>query len=109
MARRCIIDLRNEHAGARHAFHGYVEEVRAQLSAQNIADPAAVEEHVRLAHRQRDGARSPVRPTPASFLLMAQRLRTRSMGQRVAASGVRRFSLGGVSERRRASSKPEPR
>jgi hypothetical protein len=48
-----IIDLRNEHAGARHAFHGYVEEVRAQLSSQNIADPAAVEEHVRLEYERR--------------------------------------------------------
>jgi beta-phosphoglucomutase-like phosphatase (HAD superfamily) len=150
-----IIALREEHAGARHAFHGYVEEVRAQLSSEKITDLAALDEHVRLeyerrlkpeivelkrglrslgvgtflgsvgiavtlplgsllgsspgaagltlagatlgvaalSHRQRDTARSLLKPAPASFLFVAQQLRPRGFRQRVADS-VRRFTLG---------------
>ena len=150
-----IIELRQRHAAARHAFHGYVEEVRAQLASSEITERAALDEHVRLeyerrlkpeldelgrglsslgvgtflgvfgvavalpvgsmlgasataalaaaagsalgvaglAHKQRDRARELLKPSPASFLFVAEQLRHRSLGRRVAES-IRRFSLG---------------
>jgi hypothetical protein len=50
---RRIIELRERHAGARHAFHGYVEEVRAQLAGSDICEPRALDEHIRLEYRRR--------------------------------------------------------
>ncbi len=150
-----IIELRERHAGARHAFHGYVEDVRAQLASSDISEPRALDEHIRLeyrrrlepellelgrglrslgvgtflgvfgvaltlplgsllgaspgaalaavsggalglaalSHKQRDSAHSLLEPSPASFLLLTEQLRHRSLGRRVAES-IRRFSLG---------------
>jgi DNA-binding LacI/PurR family transcriptional regulator len=48
-----IIELRERHAGARHAFHGYVEDVRAQLASGAIDDPEALDEHIRLEYERR--------------------------------------------------------
>jgi hypothetical protein len=48
-----IIELRERHAGARHAFHGYVEDVRAQLANADISEPRALDEHIRLEYRRR--------------------------------------------------------
>jgi hypothetical protein len=48
-----IIELRARHAGARHAFHGYVEEVRAQLASAAITEPEALDEHIRLEYERR--------------------------------------------------------
>lgn len=48
-----IIALREQHAGARHAFHGYVDDLRDRLASQNIADADALEEHVRLEYDKR--------------------------------------------------------
>jgi hypothetical protein len=50
---KSIIQLRAEHADARHAFHGYVEDVRAQLASRNIADLDALDEHIRLEYDKR--------------------------------------------------------
>ena len=50
---KSIIQLRAEHADARHAFHAYVEDVRAQLASSNIADPDALDEHIRLEYDKR--------------------------------------------------------
>jgi hypothetical protein len=48
-----IIELRARHAGARHAFHAYVEDVRAQLASAEISEPSAIDEHVRLEYERR--------------------------------------------------------
>ena len=50
---RNIIQLRAEHADARHAFHAYVEDVRAQLASSDITDPDALDEHIRLEYDKR--------------------------------------------------------
>lgn len=50
---KSIIKLRAEHADARHAFHAYVEDVRAQLGSGNIAEPEALDEHIRLEYDKR--------------------------------------------------------
>lgn len=48
-----IVALRREHAAARHAFHGYVDEVRDQLQSQRVSDLAAIDEHVKLEYERR--------------------------------------------------------
>lgn len=48
-----VLALRNEHAAARHAFHAYVEDVRAELSNGNISEPEALDEHIRLEYDKR--------------------------------------------------------
>ena len=150
-----ILELRAQHAGARQAFHGYVEGVRAQLASADIAEPEALDEHIRLeyerrlkpelaelsrglrslgigtflgtfgvavalplgsllggspsaaaaaaagaglglaalSHRQRDSARALVKASPASFLFVTEKLRPRTLAERVGES-LRRFSLG---------------
>jgi len=149
-----ILELRADHADARHAFHAYVEDVRKQLSTGAISDAEALDEHIRLEYdkrlkpaltelsrglrslgvgtflgtfgvavalpigsmfsaspsaalalagagvgiaalsqRQQGSARSLVKASPASFLLVTGQLRPRTLAQRVA-HGLRRFSLG---------------
>lgn len=48
-----ILELRSEHADARHAFHAYVEDVRKQLATGNIVDAEALDEHIRLEYDKR--------------------------------------------------------
>jgi len=48
-----ILELRERHAGARHAFHGYVEDVRAQIASARISEPEALDEHIRLEYERR--------------------------------------------------------
>ena len=48
-----IIELRQAHAGARHAFHGYVDDLRERLAAAQIADADALDEHIRLDYEKR--------------------------------------------------------
>lgn len=48
-----IIQLREQHAAARHAFHGYVEEVQRQLASSGSLEQGAFEEHVRLEYERR--------------------------------------------------------
>ena len=48
-----IVALRAEHADARHAFHDYVEGLRAELQAGNICEPEALDEHIRLEYDKR--------------------------------------------------------
>jgi hypothetical protein len=48
-----IIQLRAEHADARHAFHAYVEDVRAQLASSDMTDADALDEHIRLEYDKR--------------------------------------------------------
>lgn len=48
-----ILELRAQHGGARQAFHGYVETVRAQLASADIAEPEALDEHIRLEYERR--------------------------------------------------------
>ena len=48
-----ILELRARHAGARHAFHGYVEDVRAQIASAKICEPEALDEHIRLEYERR--------------------------------------------------------
>ncbi|MES1182790.1 MAG: DUF6236 family protein [Myxococcales bacterium] len=48
-----VLALRNEHAAARHAFHAYVEDLRAELANGNIAEPDALDEHIRLEYDKR--------------------------------------------------------
>lgn len=48
-----IVQLRDDHAGARHAFHGYVEDVRTQLASASISDTTALDEHIRLEYEKR--------------------------------------------------------
>lgn len=48
-----IVALRAEHADARHAFHGYVEDLRAELQSGNISEPGALDEHIRLEYDKR--------------------------------------------------------
>lgn len=50
---KSILALRAEHAGARLAFHAYVDDVRAQLASGNIAEPEALDEHIRLEYDKR--------------------------------------------------------
>jgi hypothetical protein len=50
---KSIVQLRAAHADARHAFHAYVEDVRAQLGSGNIAEPEALDEHIRLEYEKR--------------------------------------------------------
>jgi hypothetical protein len=149
-----ILELRREHAGARHAFHAYVEDVRSQLSSSKITEASALDEHIRLeykrrlepellelrrglrslgigtflgafgvavtlplgshfaaslgaatalagaslgvaalAHKHRNEAHALLRASPAAFLFGTERLRPRTLGQRVTES-LRRFSLG---------------
>lgn len=48
-----IVELRREHAAARHAFHGYVDDLRERLSQQRIPDADALDEHIRLEYDKR--------------------------------------------------------
>jgi hypothetical protein len=48
-----IVELRARHADARHAFHGYVEGLRAELASGGIADAEALDEHIRLEYDKR--------------------------------------------------------
>ncbi|HEX2874415.1 MAG TPA: DUF6236 family protein [Polyangiaceae bacterium] len=48
-----ILELRANHADARHAFHAYVEDVRKQLATGKIVDPEALDEHIRLEYDKR--------------------------------------------------------
>jgi hypothetical protein len=48
-----ILELRHEHADARHAFHSYVEDVREQLATGSIVDAEALDEHIRLEYDKR--------------------------------------------------------
>jgi hypothetical protein len=48
-----ILELRSEHADARHAFHAYVEDVRRQLATGSIVDAEALDEHIRLEYDKR--------------------------------------------------------
>jgi hypothetical protein len=48
-----IVQLRDEHASARHAFHGYVDDLRQRLAGEQIADVDALDEHVRLEYDKR--------------------------------------------------------
>lgn len=48
-----IVQLRGQHASARHAFHGYVDDLRARLSSEQIADADALDEHIRLEYEKR--------------------------------------------------------
>ena len=48
-----ILELRTDHADARHAFHAYVEDVRKQLATGNIVDAEALDEHIRLEYDKR--------------------------------------------------------
>ncbi len=150
-----ILELRARHGGARQAFHGYVDSVGTQLASADIAEPEALDEHIRLeyerrlkpeltelsrglrslgvgsflgtfgvavalpigsllgaspstaaaavagaslgvaalSHRQRESAQSLVKASPASFLFVTEKLRPRTLAQRVGES-LRRFSLG---------------
>ncbi len=47
-----ILERRARHAGARHAFHGYVEDVRAQIASAKISEPEALDEHIRLEYER---------------------------------------------------------
>jgi hypothetical protein len=149
-----ILELRQRHAGARHAFHAYVEDVRGQLASSKITEPAALDEHIRyeysrrlepemlelrrglralgistflgafgvavtlplgshfgvsvgtatalagatlgvaaLSHKHRGEARALLKPSPAAFLFVTERLRPRTLGRRLSES-LQRFSLG---------------
>ena len=48
-----ILQLRAQHGGARQAFHGYVDSVRSQLASADIAEPDALDEHIRLEYERR--------------------------------------------------------
>src|SRR3954469_9415612 len=48
-----ILALRTQHADARHAFHDYVEDLRAELSSGGISEPDALDEHIRLEYDRR--------------------------------------------------------
>jgi hypothetical protein len=48
-----ILQLRQEHAGARHAFHAYVEDVRSQLASFEIGEAAELDQHIRLEYSRR--------------------------------------------------------
>lgn len=48
-----IIELRAAHAGARHAFHGYVDDLRERLTGAQITDADALDEHIRLDYEKR--------------------------------------------------------
>ncbi len=74
-----IIELRKQHAGARHAFHGYVDDLRGKLSSQNIADSDALDEHVRLEYEKR------VRP---ELKALQQGLRSVGIGSALGTVGV---------------------
>lgn len=48
-----VVELRARHAGARHAFHGYVDQVRAELAKADIRDASALDEHIRMEYERR--------------------------------------------------------
>jgi hypothetical protein len=48
-----IVELRKNHAGARHAFHTYVDDLRGKLANASISDVGALDEHVRLEYERR--------------------------------------------------------
>jgi hypothetical protein len=48
-----ILQLRSQHAGARHAFHAYVEDVRWQLASSKITEAAELDQHIRLEYARR--------------------------------------------------------
>ncbi len=149
-----ILELRERHAGARNAFHAYVEDVRGQLASSKITEPAALDEHIRLeytrrlepemrelrhglrslgistflgafgvavtlplgshfglsigtatalagatlgvaalSHKHRGEARALLKPSPAAFLFVTERLRPRTLGRRLSET-LQSFSLG---------------
>lgn len=48
-----IVLLRKQHAGARHAFHAYVDGLQKELAATRISDTEALDQHIRLEYQKR--------------------------------------------------------
>lgn len=74
-----IVALRREHAAARHAFHGYVDDLRARLSGEQIPDLDALDEHVRLEYEKRLGP---------EVLALQRSLRSLGIGSALGSVGV---------------------
>lgn len=53
VAAKRIVELRRQHQSARHAFHGYVDDLRQRLATAQISEPDALDEHIRLEYERR--------------------------------------------------------